>query len=442
MATSRTFEAMINDYLSLDLLRNELKRMFLLDKVKKDNSWVGGNGTQGYVVPFIGSPASSLMFGALTASGDIAEDKPVRATLTVQPELWGTMVFNSKDFMQHEGKKREISLMKSIKGTIEPFMTYMKSALSDVLLGGPHFLQITDITNSNVGVLGVNRIEKINLLQKVIVREAATPSAVVAYARVIDKSNSLVTFYDARTGGAVIDFTAAGPLTLGVVVGDKIYHDGLVTVPAGAIQSQFTSIRTSLLSAANGGDATIYGLTKTDYPFLQSLNINGGAGTYTITKANIVEMLFTIYAQEIELKTKNISEKKADNYWLSPKNYAAAMIALEKYKGQYYTVPGKKDASAYAWQSITIGNGVGAEITFSKVPELADDIIPCINWDSLLLASNGYFRFNENPDNPGKLYYFPIRNTTGYQYIIDACFMGDLLNICPESDAIIYGVAI
>lgn len=436
MATSRTFEAMINDYLSLDLLRNELKRMWLIDKVKKDNSWVGGNGTQGYVVPFIGAPASSLKFGELTAANDIAEDKPIRATLTEQPELWGTMVFNEKDFMQHEGKKREISLMKSVKNTVPAFMTYMKSGLSDVLIGGPHFLTITDVTNAATGILGVDRIEKINIGQKVIVREAGTPSAVVAYARTINKSTGLVTFYNARTGGVVVNFTIA--LTIPVAVGDQIFHDGLVDTGTGVIQSNFTSIRSSLLSAANGGSTNLYGIAKTAYPFLQALNVDGTS----ITKANIVEKLFEMYVQEVDLKTKNISEKKADNYWLSPKNYAAAMIALEKYKGQYYTVPGKKDANVYAWQTITIGNGTGAEISFSKVPELANDIIPCVNWDSLLLASNGYFRFAEHPDNPGKIYHFPVRNTTGYAFIIDTCFMGDLLNICPESDAIVYGVSI
>lgn len=435
MATSRTFEAMINDYLSLDLLRTELKRMYLLDKVKKDNSWIGGNGTQGYVVPFISGNASSLSFGSLTAAGDIAEDEPVRATLTTQPELWGAMVFNAKDFMQHEGKKRELSLMKSIKNTIEPFMTYMKSALSDVLVGGPHFATVIGITNAATGHLQFDRIEKFSLGQKVIVREAATPAAVVGYVMAINKETGDVLFNTTRAGGVATDYTALGA---GVLVGDKVYYDGLVNTATGALQNQFTSLRSTLLSAANGGSTTLYGLTKTSYPFLQALNIDGS----TLTSANLVEELFRIYVEEIELKTKNINDKKANNYWLSPKNYAKAMIILEKYKGQYYTVPGKKDASVYAWTSITIGNGSGAEITLSKVPEMADDIIPCVNWESFLLASNGYFRFNENPNKPGQIHYFEVRATTGYTYIIDTCFMGDLLNICPESNAIIHSVSL
>jgi hypothetical protein len=435
MATNRSFAAMINDYLTIDLLRTELKRMYLLDKVKKDNSWIGGNGTQGFVVPFISGAASSLCFGSLTAANDISEDVPVRATLTVQPELWGAMIFNAKDFMQHDGKKRELSLMKSIKTTIEPFMTYMKSGLSDVLVGGPHFATVTGVVNAATGNLQFDRIEKFTIGQKVIIREAATPAAVVGYVMTINKSTKNVLFNTTRAGGAATDYTALGA---GVLVGDKVYYDGLVNTGTGALQNQFTSIRSSLLSAANGGSATLYGLTKTNHPFLQALNIDGS----TFTSANILEELFRVYVEEIDMICKPIGEKKANNYWLSPLNYAKCMIILEKYKGQYYTVPGKKDASVYAWQSITIGNGAGSEITLSKVPELANDIIPCINWDTFLLASNGYFRFNENPNEPGKIHYYEVRATTGYTYIIDTCFMGDLLNICPESNAIIYGVSL
>jgi len=434
---------MINDYLTTDVLRAELpNRMYLLEKVKKDESWVGGNGTQGYVVPFVGGAASSVSFGSLSASNDIAEDQDVRGTVTVQPELWGSMKFNEKDFMQHEGKKRDISLIGSIKRQIDPFMNFVKMGLSDVLLGGPHFATVTALTDAANGVIAIDRIEKVTLKQKIVVREAATPSAVAGYIQAINKNAGTITLHTTRAGGAVLDLTAAGPLTAALLVGDKLYYDGLVNTATGAIQNQFSSLRDVLLSAANGGSTTLYGQTKTSYPFLQALNIDGSAGDYIITAGNIVEKLFYIHALETGVKAKQLNGKMCDNYLVSPKNYAAIKIALEAYKGQYFTEPGNAKANAYAWKEITVGSKAGDMVTISMVPELANDIIPCVNWDSMVLASNGFFKFHEDPQAPGKLKYFEERATTGYTYIVDIAFMGDLINICPESNSIIYNVSI
>ena len=60
MATDRTFSAMLNEHLSYALLREEMKkRVWLLDKVEKDNGWLGGP----LIVPFKGAQASSVSFG-------------------------------------------------------------------------------------------------------------------------------------------------------------------------------------------------------------------------------------------------------------------------------------------------------------------------------------------------------------------------------------------
>lgn len=88
MATTRTFSAMLNEYLPLSLLKEELmKRDYLLTNVTKDNSWVGGT----LIVPFKGGGASSVSYGSLTASSDIAEDTFVRGSVSTQPEVWGTI---------------------------------------------------------------------------------------------------------------------------------------------------------------------------------------------------------------------------------------------------------------------------------------------------------------------------------------------------------------
>ena len=108
MGTQRSFQNMLNDFLPNELLKEEMvKRDFLLNKVEKDDTWIGAsdnNGSNGgnLVVPFKAAGASSISAGQLTASGDISEDNYVRGLISKQPEIWGSMIFNHRDLMEHE----------------------------------------------------------------------------------------------------------------------------------------------------------------------------------------------------------------------------------------------------------------------------------------------------------------------------------------------------
>ena len=86
----RNFNDMLNEYLPNKLMQNEmLKRDYILNKVEKDDGWKGNNNV---VVPFVGAGASSVSFGSLTASNDIAEDTTVRGTVSSAKEIWGSMM--------------------------------------------------------------------------------------------------------------------------------------------------------------------------------------------------------------------------------------------------------------------------------------------------------------------------------------------------------------
>jgi len=71
MATTRTFQDMLNQYLPNELLKEEfIKRDYIMTKVDKDDNWKGG----ALIVPFKSAGASSIAFGSLTAADDIAQD--------------------------------------------------------------------------------------------------------------------------------------------------------------------------------------------------------------------------------------------------------------------------------------------------------------------------------------------------------------------------------
>lgn len=86
MATLRTFQDMLNEYLPYELLMEEtMKRNYLLQHVEKDNDWKGGS----LIVPFKGASASSYKYGGLTDTSDIAEYEYVRGEISGYKEIWG-----------------------------------------------------------------------------------------------------------------------------------------------------------------------------------------------------------------------------------------------------------------------------------------------------------------------------------------------------------------
>ncbi len=429
MATNRSFDNMLNEYLTEELFRNELlDRDMLLKKCKKDENWRGGT----YPVPFYGGASSSMSFGSLTDAADISEDTTVRGQITTQPELWGSLLFNEKDWMQHKGSKREQSFLNKIEDIVPEFVTWAKTALSIVLTSGPHFATLTDDGTSG-GLITVDKPELFTLKQKVIVRNT-TPANVVGYVQAINMETGVVHLQTTRAGGSDRDCSA-----MTTALDARCYFDGLINTSSSAIENEFTSLRSVLLSSANGGGANLYGQTKATYPFLQSINANGA----DITAANILEKLFALYSTEIGRKAKFKKTGKSPNeFLLSDKNFAAVMIAMQHLASQYYVKPKSKEADAYDFKSITIGSNQGVELTFSCLPEIGDDIIPCVNWDTIKFASNGFFKFREHPNQPGKIGYHETRATTGYTYIVDVACMGDLVVNPPCANGIIHGVNI
>lgn len=422
MATQRSFQAMLNDFLPNELLKEELvKRDYLLNKVEKDDTWigastgVGGNGGA-LVVPFKAAGASSVSYGQLTASNDIAEDLYVRGKITNQPEMWGTMIFNHRDLMEHETVS-EKNFLKLLPDTVNDFMDYLKNVVSVNLLNGAAFARVPAGSNSAAGQITVNRPDRFVIGQKVVV-QATSPTTITAYVQSINMNTKVVTLVTARGGATPVDFSANN-----APANAAVYNDGAQTAP-------FSSLRDALLSAANGGSATLYGVTKTDYPYTQAINIPGSG----ITAANIVEACFNGYT-----RTRMFGKGNPTDIVMSYTNLGYVMAVVEASKGAYNVKPGSQKASQYGWTEITIGSVTNQELKFVGVQEMDDDIIMFIDWRGLKFYSNGFFRKRKSPDG---IEYFEVRAQSGYQYIIDVCLFGDLVVHRPSYMGIIYGINI
>lgn len=414
MPTTRTFQDMLNEYLPNKLLKEELlKRDYILSNIEKDDKWKGGK----LIVPFKAAGASSVKMGGLTGATDIAEDKYVRGSIDDYKEMWGSMIFNHRDLMDHSGKIVEDSFLKILPDAVEDFMEYIKMVASIQMGTGPHFAKVTDATNAATGIMIVDHIDRFVLGQKVTLDDNDSAAASF-YVTAIDVNTDAVTL-SATRGGAAADVSAYSVAQVA-----KFYTDGAET-------TSFTSIRSVLLSAANGGSSTVHGQSKVAYPFLQAVNVNGAS----ITATNILDKLFDAYT-EVRKKAKG----RADRFVMSYKHFGSVLKLIEnKANGAanwQITVEDKK-ASLYGWDEVVI-NSVKGKLTIVGIQEWDDDVIALMDMKSMVFRSNGFFQKRKSPEGQE---YFEVRNTTGFQYIIDISLFGELEINKPGHCGIIYGIS-
>lgn len=413
MATTRSFSAMLNQYLPNSLLKEEIvKRDWILNNVEMDNSWTGGD----LIVPFKGVQASSVAFGSLTDSSDVGEDAYVRGSITTQPEVWGTMLFYHRDLMEH-GKLSEQNLLKILPDQVDDFMDYMKQCVSLNFLNGAAFAKLTADGDAS-GNITVDRPERFTLKQKIYVDDDDSAVSSAAYVQSINMETGVINADTTRAGGTDRDFSGYS-----VAQNAKVYFDG--TQPGVALG--FTSLRSSLLSAANGGASTLYAQTKTAYPYLQAINVSGSS----VSSTNILQKVFDAYTE-----IKNKGKGNPNKVLMSYRNLGYIMTILESTKGAFHQDPKSTKVSPYGWTEIEVF-GVKGTITVVGIQEMDDDVIFFLDLRALKIYTNGGFKKREAPD--GKQY-FESRSTSGYSYLIDIAFFGDLVLLRPSYCGVMYSI--
>ncbi len=415
---------MLNDYMPNSLLKEEfVKRNYLMTNIEKDDGWLGASATSGeaaLIIPFKAAGASSVSFGSLTGSADVSQDVFVRGRVTAPKEVWGTMLFNHRDLMEHD-RVSEKNFLKLLPNTIEDFMDYMKNVVSMNLMNGEWFAKTTATSTSSAGAIVVNRPDRFVIGQKVVFQgsDLITSSA---YVTAIVMDTKTITLSTARSGGVAYDFSVSGK---DLSATNKLYNDGAITSG-----NPFTSLRGALLSSANGGDSTLYGVTKATYPYLQAINVSGSG----VTAVNIMEKVFDALTTIRQFGRGNPSD-----IVMSYTNLSYCMKVIESSKGSFNVKPGSQSASQYGWTEIEVGSVTKGGIKLVGVQEADEDVIMFLDWRALKFYSNGFFKKRTSPD--GKEY-FEIRNTSGYQYLLDVCLFGEIVVERPSYCGIMYSISI
>lgn len=421
MATLALFDDMLNEHLAYDLLMEELtERNWLIKNVEKNQKWKGGP----MPVPFRGARGSSFSQGSLTSENDISDYSFVRGQVDDYKETWGTLKFNAKDLHQHvpEGARKKglvnkDSFLRILPDQIEDFVDGMKDMVSTMLLNGGHFATLTSNATANDGSMVVDRVERFELGQKVVVDDDNS-TAVEGYVRSININTKTVVLYDARTGGAVIDFSGNNMTT---AQNAKVYIPGAETS-----SNTFTSLRSQLLSAANGGSSNLFGQSKLAYPYLQAVNVSGAS----VSATNILDQIFDAWTTILKL-----GKGHADRVVMSYKHIGSVFKLLEAGSGGFRHVDTK--ASTYGYTEVTVGSVKGS-LKLVGVQEMDDDVMYFLDMSAFKLHSNGFFERHIDPNGNG---YYIKRATTGYVYITDIRFYGELVLHAPCRCGVMYSVA-
>lgn len=410
MATTRTFSNMLNEYLPEKLLLDELKkRNWAMNNIEQDDSWLGGN----LVIPFLGAVGSTVTFGSLAASNDIAEELTVRGQVSSYKEVWSSLIFNETDLLQH-GKLNEQNFLKIIPDAIDRHVDYLSGVISQNLLTGSYVAKATADGTSG-GLITVAQPDRFQIGQKVSVDDDNS-SPVSGYVRAINLNTGVLTIYDARSGGSVVDLS-------GYTVAQNaiIYQDGQQS-------NGFSNLPAQLLSAANGGDTNILGVAKTAYTFTQAINVPGAS----VTAANILSQIFDAY-----VTIRRLGGGKPFKVVMSYKNYGSCLKALESQKGAFNVVPKSKEAQVFGWDSIMVG-GFAGTLELVAIQEMDDDKIMFLDMSAMKFYTNGGVRRRRAPD--GKEFY-EVRSTSGFQYIVDHCLFGEFVVKEPKKCGIMYSIS-
>jgi hypothetical protein len=406
MATDATFNDMLKRYMPHDLLVEEFKRNnWFWSKVKKKTGWKGGT----MEIPFEGSEASSLSFGALTAASDIHEHTEVMGTITTQPELWGSMLFNEKDLDRHTGDMKA-SYLEIAPAKIGQFISRMTDRVSITLLNDGSICKATADGDAS-GNLTVDRPERLTLGELVSIDDDNS-SPVAGYVRTINMATKVVTFYDARSGGSVVNLS-----------GYTTAQNAKVYLPAGTTAG-FTGLASQLLSATNGGSTNLFGTAKTSYPFLQAQQISGSS----LSASNILEGLFDAFYD-----VQTLGKGKPSELVMSFKNFKNAVKTPELNRN--YEASDK--SAGYGFNSVTLLGNEGT-MTLTGVRDMPDDKIYILDWNALAFHGDKFFERKRHLDGNE---YFLVRNTTGYEYIVDVKFYGDLVVHRPSNCGVIHSIS-
>ena len=433
LATSKaaTFDQMLNEYLPYDLLMTEFQEMnWLLKNSNHKEGWLGST----LIIPYQQAYASSVQMGGLTAENDIDEASYIRGQVDGYKECWATLVFNSRDLMEHD-KVSEKNFLRILPDQVDQTLSFMKQQVSIAVLNTQEISTIDSVTNAGSGAVLAEFVvlhpERFEIGQKVAT-EVSAGTQEESYVTEINRNNGTLKLAGTRGGSNYGSASAAA-------AGNKIY---LPNTKSGNDNNGFTSLLYQILpSGYLGAPNTVFGAVKTSSPFTQGLlydaadwgGTNGdvaagveGDNNRITTSTDVLAEIFNGLAKARQRGSD------PDVFLMSYKHFSSCLAALEYGaggrtlgSGAFKNVQDKVDYAGFS--EITVGSVLGS-VRLVAIREMTDQVVVGIQTNKLDFHTNRGFKIQESPDG---LKFYSVRQTTGYKYIVDYSFYGDFIYSCP-----------
>ena len=424
-----TFDQMLNEYLPYDLLMTEFKEHnWLLQNCNMKEGWLGST----LIIPYQSSYAASVKMGGLTDESQIDSATYIRGQVPGYKEVWASLVFNSRDLMEHD-KVSEKNFLRILPDQIDQTLKFMKEQVSISVLNTQEITVFTTVVNgdgSNPAVITVENPERVEIGQNVLLYDGTTET--LAWITTINRNNGELEIVDAFGGAG---FTADIATAYGS--GGSLYLPD--TVNSGT-NNGFTSLLFQVLPEGYlGAPADVFGAVKTSSPFTQGLIYdaadweNGDTATGTEGAGNRITDASDILAEVFNALAKARQRgSDPDAFVMSYKHFSAILAALEygaggrtRGSGAFKNVSSKVDYAGFS--EVTVGSVMGS-VKLVAIREMTDRIILGMQTKKLDFHTNRGFKIQESPDG---LKFYSVRNTTGYRYIVDYSFYGDFVYSCP-----------
>lgn len=413
MALTQTFSSLLKNYRPINILKDEVKkRDYMFRNINKDRKWKGGR----YQIPVNVGVASSVKFGALTAAANISEAQTALGYETDYIEIDHALKFNQRDLASSDNY--EGSFIKAMNDTISPAANFYKEVISHSLLLGSRIDSLT-VNGTSSGVAAVSFPERFEVGQKCQIQNN-DPAALDVFVIAVDLNAKTVTV-SATAGGSALDIQAYT-----IAKDSGLYFDGTMSVPGGVAQNTMNSFKDGLLSATNGGSASLHNITKASYKQWQAHNEDlSGASAETL-----LEELFKIWV---------IASRKGrgmpSEILISFDNYQYIVNSLETNR----RFSASDLQAGYGFSSCKITGPSGA-LKVTALREMDNDIALVVDWNSFKLAGMKFFESVKS--NRSGESFFEVRETTGYSYIMDIAFYGNLIFHHPSYNGIGFGISI
>lgn len=422
----------IKEYDKTEVIHNSLMAYdWILNNIKKREDWL--NTETNYTIKWIGAEASTIRKGfGLPAISDINHTKVVVGHVDNAVPISGSLRFYRRDLMKHEGVSRmQTYITTLVKREIASMVRRMRQSIASSILNG-YFSRATGAGNA-AGVLPVSNVEVFVIGQKLLFRNAGG-TVNEGYIWHIDLNTDTIT--------VASDAALTTPLDLSYMAADDlVYLDGDVDLGTGALQNQYVNMKSAFLSAANGGDATLHGYTKADYPFLQATNVDGSSWT----AGNVLSEIFKAYTLDIERKAmRTVGNKNMYPNNLIVGNTLYQAIAADVYDTvkANYTVGTETSKTAYPYNVIKVGSRAGVNLNIINVPEMDHNFAVFLAPKTVVLASNGKLKRLLTEGNNSQGFYVDRSTTDDYTYVYDMGFDAQVAYENPQANGIIYGLNI